>query len=543
MQLDSYLEIFTTMYGWAFANIMGEIVTGTGLIALPFALIVFNAWRDAKENGTASGGIIEVIEAVTVKLVVAMFVMAVCFATTPATSLLSLNLNYRPNASAAGAAAAQGSLRGGTGSGYDSAMADASDGSMSPSGNLSYVPAWWYTVMAISSGANNAIRNAIRSDTNSIRQVEDMARTATIDDPKLLHDIQRFYSECFVPARSRYLRMAQSDLSGGGAAILANKDYGPTDVDWMGSQLFRKEPGFYDTMRSYNPVPGFAINFARDTDYIQTPAAPGTPEAGYQNPDWGRPTCNEWWDTPTTGVRDELVDHSATWRKLLTTAGNAMTWTSAEARKDAFARLAQTKANPVFVDSDRVLGNDYDKLTTLGRVVTGAVSTFGLAKKALEASIAMVPLLNGLPMLQALVLMGLYMFLPLITFLSGFDLKIMFLGAIGIFTVKFWAVMWFIAQWVDAHLIAALYPGLQGNILVQELTQMTSGTLPSTYKRMLLNVLLMLMFVGLPMLWTAMMAWIGVRVGHGITDLTRSTGQTADSTASASTSIASKGRR
>ena len=41
MQLDSYLEIFTTMYGWAFANIIGEIITGTGLVIIPFAIIIF----------------------------------------------------------------------------------------------------------------------------------------------------------------------------------------------------------------------------------------------------------------------------------------------------------------------------------------------------------------------------------------------------------------------------------------------------------------------------------------------------------------------
>ena len=38
MQLDSYLEIFTTMYGWAFANIIGEVITGTGLVIIPFAI-------------------------------------------------------------------------------------------------------------------------------------------------------------------------------------------------------------------------------------------------------------------------------------------------------------------------------------------------------------------------------------------------------------------------------------------------------------------------------------------------------------------------
>lgn len=50
MQLDSYLELFTTLYGWAFANLLGEILTGTGLAALPFALIAFSAWHEGVQN-------------------------------------------------------------------------------------------------------------------------------------------------------------------------------------------------------------------------------------------------------------------------------------------------------------------------------------------------------------------------------------------------------------------------------------------------------------------------------------------------------------
>jgi hypothetical protein len=33
------------------------------------------------------------------------------------------------------------------------------------------------------------------------------------------------------------------------------------------------------------------------------------------------------------------------------------------------------------------------------------------------------------------------------------------LGALAIFTVKFWAVMWYVANWVDGHLMKAMYDG------------------------------------------------------------------------------------
>jgi hypothetical protein len=517
MQVDSYLEIFTTMYGWAFANIIGEVLTGTGLVALPFALIVFNAWREAREAGTGGESILGVIDAVTTRLITAMFVFATCFAVTPFTSLASMDLRYRPEATAANPSPSTVSLNSGTGSTYDTALNDVRAGTMSTSRNLSYVPAWWMTVMALSSGLNNAVRDGLTHASSEIRMVEDMARTATIEDAHLLSEIQRFYSECFVPARSRYLAMDRADLSATGVGILAsgNADYGPGDVDWIGSQLFRTEPGFYGAMRSYHPVPGFPVVPSRDTDYIAG-GAPGTPEQDYVNPVWGRPTCLEWWMSEPSGIRERMINHSSTWQQLLTGITNTMSFTSGDKAKDSLAQLAQTRANPQFVDSARIMGNDYDGMTSLVRGVGGAVSTLGVAKKLLVANIEFVPLVNGLPMVQAMVLMGMYMFLPLVVLLSGYDLKMLLVGGIAIFTVKFWSVMWFVARWIDAHLIEAMYPGLNGNLLMQEVNAIVSGGEAAGYKRMLLNLVMMSMFVGLPLVWTGLMTAVGYRTASSL---------------------------
>lgn len=514
MQLDSYLELFTTMYGWAFANIMGEIITGTGLAALPFGLIVFNAWREAKEQGQGFHGVLGLLESVQTRLYTALFVMTVCFATTPITSLHNVNLSYTPTRSLDNSEPQPVSLKSGTRTSYDVAMADAVSGAFSKAGNLSYVPAWWYAVMGISSGINSAFRAGLSSSSRDIRVIEDMARMATIEDPGLLHDLQRFYSECFIPARSQYLAMDKATISTAGKAILAEgSSYGPTDVDWVGSQFFRTEKGFYGTIRSYNPVPGWPIDFARDTDYIQTPAPEGTPEAGYQNPDWGRPTCKEWWESGTMGLREKLITNTSAWRGLSQKVQNTLSFKSADEAKDSVARLGFEKANPVFVSPERIMGDEYGVGTNSWRTVTGAISTWGVANKALDASLAMVPLLNALPMVQALVLMALYMFLPMIIFLSGYDLKVAFYGTLAIFTVKFWSVLWFVARWIDAHLIDAMYPGFSGSAMMQEITQSFSSGQPQIYKRMLLNTLLMLMFIGLPVMWSAVLGWIGFRLG------------------------------
>ena len=123
------------------------------------------------------------------------------------------------------------------------------------------------------------------------------------------------------------------------------------------------------------------------------------------------------------------------------------------------------------------------------------------------------------------------MFLPLITFLSGFNLRIMFYGAVAIFTVKMWAAMWFISQWIDARMINAMYPGAQGNVFLQEITHLTSGAIPQGYKRMLLNILMMTLFIGLPIIWTGMMGWIGVNLGTALDGMVRDTKKTSNDTA------------
>ena len=545
MQLDSYLEIFTTMYGWAFANIIGEAFTGTGLVVLPFMIMAFNAWRQAKEQGAEQVGVFGLVDSIGTQLIVGLFVFMTCFATSPLTSLHSINLRYRPPATVTDPNPVEVSRDSGTGSTYDSALVDSIDGSMSNvSGSLAQVPAWWMSVMAISSGINNAIKSGLSSNMSELRAMEELARIATIEDPRLLNNIQRFYSECFVPAQSRFIQMPPADLSVAGQAIIApaNTDYGPDDTGWMGSQLFRTEPGFYTDMRSVNPVNGFVIDFGRDADYYNPSSGEPLPFEGFSNPDWGRPTCKEWWEDTRIGLREAMITHSSSWSALWTHARTI--FASEDRTKDELARLAQYKANPQFVDPTQALGDRWFQnarisdpagiADSVGRNAGGIISNAGLGIMSLLSYITAGPLKNGLLMMQALILMGMYMFLPLVTFFSGYNLKVMLYGAVGVFTVKFWGALWAITVWVDAHMIRAMYP--EGTLTLTDLF----GSATQGHKRMLLNLLMLGMFIGLPVLWTGMMAWIGININASLTDIAKG----ADSTARNITSSSSgRGRR
>nr|WP_240378694.1 hypothetical protein [Alcaligenes sp. HPC1271] len=42
------------------------------------------------------------------------------------------------------------------------------------------------------------------------------------------------------------------------------------------------------------------------------------------------------------------------------------------------------------------------------------------------------------------------------------------------------------------------------------------GAIPAGYKRMILNTILLSLYVGLPVIWSSMMAWAGLKVAGGI---------------------------
>jgi hypothetical protein len=46
----------------------------------------------------------------------------------------------------------------------------------------------------------------------------------------------------------------------------------------------------------------------------------------------------------------------------------------------------------------------------------------------------------------------------MIVVLSRYSISMMVIGAMAIFTVKFWSMLWYLALWVDQNLILSMYP-------------------------------------------------------------------------------------
>ena len=359
------------------------------------------------------------------------------------------------------------------------------------------IPIWWYAVLAVSSGINHAVIEGLPSVAD-MRTYEQQARLATIADPRIRQEVSQFFSECYIPARSKY--QAEQPASVAITALL--EEYGSDDPDWLGSHVYRETPGYYDILRPSSPIVGWAYVAARDTEYDAS-----------DPPTWGKPYCNAWWSDDGIGLRQKLVAEADITSGGLSGLIIAIApFLAGEKQFDAVARVVLTNAPPSWSNNDLVAYNTGSTglISSAQQLIKGGLATGGVITASALFSVTMTAVLQGLPMVQAVLLLGMYALLPMLVVLSRYSISMMMTGAMAIFTVKFWSVLWYLALWVDQNLILSMYPDV--NIFFQIFAN--PGEHDS--KRMLLNMITTSLYLGLPFLWSGIMAWAGIRVGRTI---------------------------
>ena len=493
MSVDSYLELFTTLFGWLFYNILWDALTATGIVFLPFLGILIDHWRDAAGDAGSVAGAGVSLRRMEIELFLALLVVVLAGQPSALMPLDAATLSYTPPPTLADpvpSVATIGAPR--------STFGTAGFAGAPASVNL---PVWWYTVLAMSSGLNHAVTAGLPSVAD-LRTYEQRARLATIADPRLRREAGDFFSQCYVPARSRY--QAERPDTPAVRALLAT--HGPDDPDWMGSHVYRTAPGYYAALRPSRPVPGWAYDPARDTEY-----SPGAP------PPWGRPVCRQWWEDPSIGLRSKLVDQadatSAGFSGLVAAVAPGL---ARERQLDAVARVVLDNAPPAWSNNALVRGNTVTGswLGTAERWIKGGLAAGGIVAASALFSVTVTALLQALPMMQAVLLLGIYALLPLVVVLSRYSLSMMVATGMAVFTVRFWSVLWYLALWVDQNLIRSMYPDV--NVFLQVFANPGEHDL----KRMLLNMITTSLYLGLPALWSAMMAWVGMHIGRSIATAT-----------------------
>ena len=480
MAVDSTLELYTTLFGWLFYNSLWDVLVATGIVFLPFLGILLDtiirsyAGEDAEEAGNTTLRIVEV------EFFVAFFVILI--AAVPATPLNAVDLSFTPRAVIGTPA---------------QPVATVNNSRTTYGGGISFnaapvavnVPVFWYAVISFSSGFNRAVMESV-PPTLDFRGYADELRDASIQDPQLQHEINDFFRDCFIEARSKYL----SERPSGAAINALLNQYGANDPDWIGSHIYQERPGYYDSIRADTVREGYPWSALRDVEWDVT-----------NHPVYGKPFCTEWWQGIQQAILNELGDLD------LLSAAAEPGWDPI-ARQDTVIQIALINSPPRWTTRgyDFAYGNLVDFsvgepgiMVSVQNAAQQGLAAYGLGKTAISFAAYLRVFLEAAPMIQSLILMGLYTLLPFFILISRYQFSLLILGALVLFSVKFWTVLWFFAWWVDQNLIQAFYPD-PGSIT-------TLFSTDQTLKRIILNFLTGGLYLLLPLLLSLYLGLAGIR--------------------------------
>ena len=521
MTVGSFLELFTTLYGWIFYNVLWDVLTGTGIVYLPFLGIILDNIIKPYTSQEAKDASVVSLRRMELDIFIAMAVIVLAAQPSTITKLNATQLDYdpvptltNPTPTANQKAASNDSTFGTTG--FVGAV-----------GVTVNIPVWWYGVLSVSAGVNHAAITGLPSIAD-LRTYEQAVRSASLSDPLLRQEVNQFYSECFVPARSKYIteKPSQADITAAaGYDVLGT--WNGDDPDWIGSHVYLDMPGYYDSFRVSAPLTGYPYVSTRDTEYNDIP--------GYSGP--GRPFCNEWWSgtgpsSPALKMKIVNAFNLDTLATSLLTSIGALATITAERRQDNIVRVMLNSGSPVYSTNyyaDSNTGSDNAVLKWMETFAKGVAGGAGTVVGSVTFATVLSVLLTALPMIQSLFLLTIYALLPLIILFSRFSIQMMVIGAIGIFTVKFWSTLWHMATWVDNNLIYSMYPNADALTLL-----FVSEHGP---KRWLLDMLTTGLYLSMPIIFTGLMGWAGIGLSRYIDTQMASLSSPANQASKTSTSL------
>ncbi|ULR31694.1 conjugal transfer protein TraG N-terminal domain-containing protein [Dickeya fangzhongdai] len=474
MITNSYLEYFLTLLGWVVNNGLWDILIGTGLFAAPLAFKIVGIWMRVREEGEDEGnkGMLS-LPRIENAVYGAFIVMLAC-----CVPLINVSLSTMEYDTSRAKTCGTWTPKAPDESGYASVVTSLNN-------QAAAVPVWWAVVHRLSKGITQAAVATIpcRPD---LRQVRFEVQHTSIDNPALAEELQDFTNDCYALALYMWKQQDQG--------MTTDKEV-LRDIEWLGSSTFRSR--YYGALNSKMPRSSFAWNESRDS------GRPNTGRGGY-------PTCNEWWSTADTGLQDRVVNQADPGMWLRLSAALKMMGKSTADYKEAVIRRLVSPQSLNISQGGQVYagygGNaDFTTMNTatrFGAIAGGALGSLG-AFPAFDA------MRQALPMVQAVLLMAMYVLLPLILAFGVYEFKVVVTLTFVVFALNFLTFWWELARWLDSWLLEALYSS-------DTHSRFNLAGFQNTSDDMVMNFVMGTMFIVLPAVWLGALSWAGQNVGGAL---------------------------
>lgn len=458
--VQSYPELYTILLGWQLYGELWDLLTQTGIAYLPFIGVIL---KNVSQSYVMQGHHGNNFSLRSMEVHFLSILLLIFFGAAPFIPLNAHTVSYTPLCES------NTYYPGSTGTTYDSAFTI-------PTGDIN-VPLWWYAVMSVSEGITSAANNLIGC-VPDLRKMVTQVNMTQISDTELKQELQDFETMCYTVARAQFLKDEQDNQTNHLDLIQENvKKYGVEDTEWLGSHAFSEV--YYHDLKSRRPVTGFSYDPSDDLN---------SDIKDINQPDYGTPSCYDWWTDAQFGLENRLYQE--------------LPKSFYDEYKD-YLNSEQTRDDMVknIISKPQHNYSGYNNATDLiGNVgYSHLAASVGIWYHQLEEYPKIYAAAEAAPIIQALLLLMVYVFLPFGLVFSGFRASAFVTGAALIFSLIFWTFIWHLVSWTDKSLMEALY----SNWFARQgagatLTDMIIGTL----------------IIAAPLFWFLFMGAVGVAIGH-----------------------------
>lgn len=503
MMVNSPLEIYGAVIGVQVYDDFFNILYSFGFVYLPLFFIALSGIRTLLEN--PFGHRVAVGRAYWQ---LGGWIVGMMFAVIPLYPLNVNSISYTPACSVN----AETSTYGNTGTTYDTVL-----------GSQGYptinVPPLMAFFMEAFSGLTNAaiVSLPCNTDVTAIQGTIDTTQMS----PQLGQSVQRFQTECFAKAAAE---MNNQNPDPSTYQQIENNYGGATDLGWVGSHVYQTL--YYQTLYPSTPVPGFPYN-----SFPYPYQSFNQQQANMPTPQWGFPTCEQWWADPVYGLETQLVNavqqhqpsdphlgippivnQVGSWLQKMASSMNigsqvqssdviAYSMLYSKGSQSAFANQSGNYMNDNGFDN----GNNFsDTFHTVGimQTLNNMAADAGQGFAAIDSSMQRVEIQHQVEIMQAVLLTILISVGPLVMLAGNLRMSVIFTYFFLIGSV---ILMAFLEQLI--HYLEMSIDTSTG--LVNSLTSM-GADFPYVY-----NVFTRL-YQYAPFIYLAVMSWCGVAVGSGI---------------------------
>ena len=513
MGVGSFPELFLQYFAWGMYNVLWDVMVSLGLVYLPFGYYLFDAYTSSREKGSSKMTSKRVLNYLEMKIFIGIVVLTL--AGVPALNLNLQEMKFNERQCNIGSLAPTMAQKKpdstGTGTTYDATFTTTNMGSLTAK-----APVAWMAILAIGQAVNDGVGVKIPC-TTSLKELTYEIQLNKITNPAIKQEVADFYNGCYKQARAKF------DAEHPASYNVASKKYvEANDVQWLGSEFFLSENGYYNKMQPPDAVPGL-IPFVGDSQERDK----GVWNGKSPKPQWSKPYCKEWYEQSTNGLKAKILksidpgwlNNAKAWLAEYNPFGGDKT----KAEKVLIRSLVEVSDVKTMAPSYKKSDYSSTSHSFSNNGVGGIDSFYGSAAGA--AAVAgtysfnqqfypmMIILKMILPLIQAFIISGLIMFLPFLLILSNYGVKeTLAMGAL-LLSIKFWPVIWLVGNWMENTLEEAILPSMTSH--------WSSSLMPLINESMSLNDDVLDYVIGAwyllgPTLLTLVMSIAGYQAGSSI---------------------------